>query len=308
MEKIYDLTIIGAGPAGLTAAIYAVRKKIHTLLLSKDLGGQASMSGNIENYLGFSLISGAELVLKFRSHLEEFKEDFDLMEGVEVVGLIKQDDNFVTTLADGRNFLSRSVIIASGRIPRLLNIPGEKEFLGKGVSTCATCDGPFAKGKTVAIIGGGNSALDAAIVVEKFAEKIYLVDINPELGGDLVLRNKVISSKKITVIHAAQSKRILANSFVVGLEYEDKISGEIKKIDVGMVFVEIGYIPSTSFDRLTEKDQWGQIKVDGDLQTSISGLFAAGDVNNLWGEQIIIAAGEGAKAALRASNFLSKKE
>lgn len=305
MEKVYDLIIIGAGPAGLTAAIYAARKKVNTLVISKDVGGQAAISGGIDNYLGFSLVEGPDLARKFREHIEELKEDLTLLEGVEVLGLIKQDDNFVVSVNDNRNFLSRTVIIASGRIPRMLGIPGEKEFLGKGVSTCATCDAPFAKGKTAAVIGGGNSAMDAALVLEKFAEKIYLVNINQELRGDGILKNKIASKEKIAVINSAQTTKILANSFVIGVEYIDKISNQTKSRQVEMVFIEIGYIPSTSFDKLTEKDQWGQIKVSGDLETSVKGVWAAGDVNNLWGEQIVIAAGEGSKAALKVAEYLS---
>src|SRR3990170_7582036 len=171
MDKKYDVIVVGGGPAGLTAAIYAVRKGLSTLIISKDIGGQAALSGDIENYLGFTMITGSDLTAKFREHIEKF-EHGNLLEGEEVKELTGTEGNWQVLTSDGKRYLAWAVIIASGRKPRLLDIPGEKEFLGKGVATCATCDAPLFRGKDVAVVGGGNSAMDAAASLFKVADKV----------------------------------------------------------------------------------------------------------------------------------------
>lgn len=306
MNNLYDVVIIGAGPAGITAAIYAVRKNLSTLLVSKDLGGQAAISGDIENYLGYSLIQGPELAQKFRQHLSEFKDGLTFLEGVELVNLKKVDGTFEVDTADGKTYQGKAVIIATGREPKLLGVPGEKEFLGRGVSTCAVCDAPLFRNKIVAVVGGGNSAMDAVYTLAKIAQKVYIININPELTGDEILRKQVLGASNVVHIGKAKTLKILGNGKVTGLEYQDLTTNETKQIQVDGVFIEIGYTPSTAFDKLTQKDQWGEIKVNEDLETGIPGLFAAGDVNNLWGEQIVIAAGEGSKAALKAADYLAR--
>ncbi len=311
---MYDVVIIGAGPAGIAAAIYAVRKTLKTLVLAKILGGQAAISGDIQNYLGYSLIQGPELAKKFREHLAEFKLGCTLIEGVEVTNLRKINNSsggphfFEVATIDGKKFQGKSVIIASGREPRLLGVPGEKEFLGKGVSTCATCDAPLFQDKTVAVVGGGNSAMEAIFSLLKIAKKIYIINFNPELRGDEVLKQQILSSPNVEHIPNVITHKILGDGKVTGIESVDTKTAETKRFDVDGVFVEIGYSAqgSTTFDKLTQKDDFGRIKVNSDLETGIGGLFAAGDVNNLWGEQIVIAAGEGAKAALKAGEYLAK--
>lgn len=305
---MYDVVIIGAGPAGISAAIYAVRKYLNTLVLTKILGGQAAISGDIENYLGYSLVTGPELAQKFRQHLEEFKEGCSLIEGIEVVNLKKDSEKnlFEVVTSNGKTYFGRAVIIASGKEPRLLGVPGEREFLGRGVSTCATCDAPLFRGKNVAVVGGGNSAMDAAYTLIKIAQKIYIINTNLELKGDDILKKQVMEADNVDHIGNAKTTKILGNGKVSGLEYQDAKNGEVKQISVDGVFIEIGYSPSVAFDKLTQKDQWNQIKVSDDLETGIGGLFAAGDVNNLWGEQIVIAAGEGAKAALKVAEYLAR--
>lgn len=304
---MYDLIIIGAGPAGLTAAIYAVRKKIKTLVISKDIGGQAAISGDIENYLGYAMITGPELAQKFRDHVKEF-EELELLEGYEVTNLEKVDPNFKITTNDGKTFESKAVIIASGKNPRLLGIPGEKEMLGRGVATCATCDAPLFAGKEVAVVGGGNSAMDAMFALTKVATKVYSINLNPELTGDEVLKKQVTEASNVEIIGNAATSAILNDGQkVTGIEIQDKTTQEKRQIPVQGVFIEIGQIPSVQFDKLTTKDKWQEIVTDSNtMMTNVPGVFTAGDVNDIWGEQIIIAAGEGSKAALRAAEYLAR--
>lgn len=307
MDNLYDLVIIGAGPAGLTAAIYVARKKTKTLVISKDIGGQAAVSGDIENYLGYTMITGPELAQKFREHVSEF-EELELLEGYEVTNLEKVDSTFKVTTQDGKTFEARAVLIASGRMPRLLGVPGEKEMLGRGVATCATCDAPLFRDKEVAVVGGGNSAMDAIVTLIKFAKKVYSININPDLTGDEYLKKQVDASSLVEKIPHAQTVQILNDGTkVTGIEIADKNTGGKRQIAVGGIFIEIGQIPSVAFDHLTEKDKWQEIVTDPDtMMTNVPGVFTAGDVNDIWGEQIVIAAGEGAKAGLRAAEYLAK--
>lgn len=301
---MYDIIIIGAGPAGMTAAIYAARKKLRTLLVTKQIGGQMIWSSDVENYTGFSLISGAELTLKFQDHLQHITEDLEIKEGVQVVSLERTVTTFTVTAADGALYYAKAVIIASGKEPRHLGIPGEEKFFGRGVAVCATCDAPLYKNKDVAVVGGGNSALDALLALSKVARRIYSINVNEALSGDELLKQKVESSPNITFYNQTQTISIAGEKGVTGLTVQRRGQGQ-ELLTVSGIFVEIGYTPSSSFDRITAKNEKGEIKVDGNLQTSVPGLFAAGDINDAWGEQIIIAAGEGAKAAIAVSNYLN---
>jgi alkyl hydroperoxide reductase subunit F len=292
---MYDVLIIGAGPAGMTAAIYAARKKLKTLVLAKQLGGQMVWSSEIDNYSGFSMVSGADLTLKFREHLLSVKEDLEFREGVEVVTLEKNITSFQVTDKTGQVYYARSIIIASGRNPRHLGIPGEEKFFGKGVAVCATCDAPLYKGKDVAVIGGGNSAMDAMLALSKVARRVYNLNINQALAGDAVLRQKVEALPNVVLHTQTKVLEILGSTTVSGVRVQG-LNQAAATLPVTGVFVEIGYEPSNSFDTLTEKNDHGEIKVDGNLKTSVDGIFAVGDINDAWGEQIIIAAGEGAKA------------
>lgn len=300
----FDTIIIGGGPAGLSAAVYAARKSLKVLLIAKNIGGSAAYAGSVENYLGFSVISGAELVAKFREDLEEFK-DIQVKEGVEVLGISGSFPEFTIKTGDGE-YQSKTVIIASGRVPKMLEIPGEKEYLGKGVAICATCDAPLYKSKDVAVVGGGNSALDAAYALTKIAKSAVIININNELEGDETLLQKIRASPNVKILNNYESIEIVGNQFVTGLKVRDKSSGEEKVLPLQGIFIEIGYTPSTLFDNLTQKNDQGEIVVDEAGATSIPGIWAAGDVNNLWGEQMIISAGEGAKAALAVAKFLAQ--
>lgn len=302
---MYDVIIIGAGPAGMTAAIYTARKKLNTLVLAKESGGQMAWSSDIENYSGFTMISGAELTNKFMEHLTLLKENLEVKLGIEVVNLEKNITSFMVEDKAGRQYFAKSVLIASGRTPKHLGIPGEQELYGHGVSSCATCDGPLYKNKTVAIIGGANSALDAALSLSKFASRIIIVNRNQDLAGDLILIEKVKMLTNLRLFNNTNTTAIFGDNQVTGIEIEE--FGKAKQsLPVDGVFIEIGYEPSHFYEHMTKKNEHEEIVVDENLMTSVPGIFAAGDVNNLWGQQIVIAAGEGAKAALSVSDYLQK--
>jgi alkyl hydroperoxide reductase subunit F len=302
----FDVIIIGAGPAGLSAAVYAVRKALKVLVISKDIGGQAAKSGDVENYLGFSMIKGADLMVKFKEDVEQFQgEGLWLKEGVEVTGVEGEESNF-TVKAGTNEYHGRTVIIASGRVPRMLGIKGEKEFFGRGVATCATCDAPLFQGREVAVIGGGNSAIDAAYSLLKLAKSVKIINIGEQLKGDEVMLKNVTGASNVEVFNNTSTLEITGDKFVTGLKVQNKETHQEQVLPVDGVFVEIGWVPAVDFVPQLAKDKQNQIMVDEFGLTNVPGIWAAGDVNNLWGEQIIIAAGEGAKVALSVAEHIAK--
>lgn len=306
LPQIFDTIIVGAGPAGIAAAIYTVRKNLKVLVLTKEIGGQAALSGDIENYPGFTMITGADLAKQFRMELANFEDNgLWVKEGVEVVELGGADPKFSVKTSDNKEYLGMTVIIASGRIPRKLGVPGEDKLWGKGVATCATCDAPFFKDKDVAIVGGGNSALDGAFSLLKVARSVTIINNIDNLRGDEILLKNVTTSPKVKILNNHQVLEILGDQAVGGVKVKDG-SGKEEILTVSGVFIEIGWTPSTNFDKLTDKNESGEIEVDEYGATSVPGIYAAGDVNNIWGEQIVIAAGEGAKTALRVAEHISK--
>ncbi len=301
---MHDLIIIGAGPAGLTAAIYAARKKLNTLVLAKDVGGQAALSWEVENYLGYNLVSGAELVKKFREHVEKFGVDFK--EGKEVTSLRPVDSGFEVSAGEEK-FQGRAVIVASGKTPKRLNVPGEKEFAGRGVAYCATCDAPLFKGKDVAVVGGGNAALDATFQLTKIANRVYLINTDPVLGGDEVTREKVKSSDRVEILNNSETIEIKGEKFVSAIVVKE--SDKSREIPVQGIFVEIGSVPVVEFlQGIVELNESNEIKVSNRNETSVPGIFAAGDCTDVLEKQIIIAAGEGSKAALSAYSYLVRRK
>ena len=198
MKKIYDLIIIGAGPAGITAAVYAARKKMDILVITKDIGGQASWSGDIQNYTGYQFISGPELATKFEEHMRKF--DFEIKENEEVKELIFRKGTFLVK-TDKKNYQAKAAIVASGKKSRELGVPGEQEFKNKGLTYCATCDGPLFAGRDVAVIGGGNSALDAALQLIKIANRIYIINFTDNLTGDGIMQEKIRADKKVSIFN-----------------------------------------------------------------------------------------------------------
>jgi alkyl hydroperoxide reductase subunit F len=301
---MYDLIIIGAGPAGITAAVYAARKQMNFCVISKDIGGQAAWSGDIENYTGYQFISGPELAAKFEEHLRQYK--IDLKESEGVVSLTRKDKAIMVVKTDKGEYESRTVIIASGKKSKELGVPGEKEFKNKGVTYCATCDGPLFSGKDVAVIGGGNSALDAALQMVRLAKHTYLINSFPAITGDAVMREKVASSQTISILNSAEIVAIEGDKFVNALRIRRE--GAEERLSLQGIFVEIGLIPNSDFAKEIKTNDYGEIKIDCRNQTNIPGVFAAGDVTNVPEKQIIIAAGEGAKACLSAFRYLAQQK
>ena len=297
---MYDLIIIGAGPAGITAAIYAVRKRIESLIITTDIGGQTALSGDVENYTGYQFITGPELVLKFEEHLRKF--NIALKENEAVREIAKTAGGIIQVKTTKGLYETKSVIIASGKRSRELNVPGEKEFKNKGLTYCATCDGPLFSGKDVAVIGGGNSALDAAIQLIRIANKVYIINIAPELTGDAVMREAVQGSDKVSVFNSAKVEEVLGERMVSAIKIKKRDKESL--LSVQGVFVEIGLIPNSDFIPGINKNNSGEIIVNSRNETNISGIFAAGDVTDVPEKQIVIAAGEGAKAALGVFKYL----
>lgn len=296
-----DLVIIGAGPAGMTAAVYAARKRIDTLVLTKNVGGMVVMSAGIENYMGYTLISGAELMSKFEDQVEEFGVPIDY----RLVDRVSKENNvFHLTLEDGEVIQAKSVIVATGRSPRRLNVPGEKEFIGRGVTYCSICDAPLFVKMDVVVFGGGNSALGAAEQLLKIAGKVYVVSM-AGWSADPILQERVLRSEKTVVYKGYDPVSIEGNSVVEKVKIRNKKTGEEIEIPARGVFVEIGSEPNSGLVKdLAKINDRQEVMVDCSNYTSVEGLFAAGDVTSAPEKQVIVAAGEGAKAALSAYNYL----
>ena len=299
---MYDLIIIGAGPAGITSSVYAARKQMDILVITQDIGGQAALSGDIENYTGYQFITGPELAAKFEEHMRKF--DIALKEN-ELVTEVKKIDDKIMVTTEHAAYEARAVIVASGKRPRELNVPGEDEFKNKGLTYCATCDAPLFRGKDVAIIGGGNSALDAALQLMKIAPHIYIINITSSLGGDPIMREKVEESKIVTIFNNSEVTAILGEKMVNGIKIRRE--GREETLPVEGIFVEIGLIPNSEFAKELKQNQYGEIMVNSRNETNIPGIFAAGDVTDVPEKQIVIAAGEGSKAALNVFRYLSSR-
>lgn len=308
MSSIYDIIIIGGGPAGMTAGVYAARKKLKTLMLTKDIGGQAAWSSDVENYLGFTLITGAHLVEKFEHHLEQFKDVLEMRLVTKgVTELKKNKDYFSVHTGDGHNEKAKAVIIAGGKLPRPLGVPGEKEFLNRGVTYCAWCDGPLFAGKDVAIIGGGNSALDAALNIGRVVKSIVMVNVTPQLTGDAIMIDKITKAAHIRVLNDTEVTKINGEKFVSSITVQNHKEKKPSDIPVAGVFVEVGSLPATDYLKGTVKlNEFGEIIIDKNNTTSMAGVFAAGDITNITEKQIVIAAGEGAKASICAGKYLAR--
>ncbi|MFC1666499.1 NAD(P)/FAD-dependent oxidoreductase [Candidatus Omnitrophota bacterium] len=300
MSIVYDLIIIGAGPSGITAAVYAARKKMRFLVISKDIGGQAALSGDIENYTGYQFVTGPELAIKFEEHMRKY--NFEIKENEEALEVAKKKD-LVFVKTDKSNYQSKTVIVSSGKRSRELGVTGEKEFKNKGLTYCATCDGPLFSGKDVAVIGGGNSALDAVLQLINIANRVYIINITSSLNGDEVMLEKVRQNKKVSILNNSRVTAVLGKSFVDSIKVEKDKKEE--SLAVEGIFVEIGLVPNSEFINALDKNISKEIKVNSRNETNVSGIFAAGDVTDVAEKQIIIAAGEGSKAALSAFKYLN---
>ncbi|MEK7616192.1 MAG: FAD-dependent oxidoreductase [Patescibacteria group bacterium] len=291
---MYDLVIIGGSTAGTAAAIYAARRGLNFKVVTKDFNGELATSGEIGNWPGIPETNGIELAQKFREHLEFLGVSID--EDIEIKKIEKKNGSF---LVDG--YETKTVIIATGAHPRELNIPGEKEFRNKGVSYCTTCDGPIFAGKVVATIGGGNSALESALMLADLCKKVYVINKNPQFKGDAVLIDNLQNKPNVEIIYSALTKEIIGNEFVTGLRYNDR------EITVDGIFVHIGMIANSAMaPEGVEKNNFGEIVINQSCETNIPGLYAAGDVTNMQYKQNPIAAGQGVTALLSAVSYLNR--
>jgi len=303
VDTLYDLIIAGAGPAGITASVYAARKRMSLSVLTGDIGGQTVWSGDIENYTGYQFISGVDLAGKLEEHIKQYS--IEVREG-ETVTEVRKEGSKIHTFTSKGEYVSKTLIIASGKRSRELGVPGEKEFRSRGLAYCATCDGPLFAGKDVAVIGGGNSALEAAMQLIRIAKKVYIVNLAETLTGDAILIEKIERSGLVTLINGASVTAVKGGRFVESIDIAGR--GRTETLSVQGVFVEIGLIPNTDFKSDIELNSKGEIKVDSGNRTNIPGIFAAGDVTDVPEKQIIIAAGEGAKAALSAFNHIARSK
>jgi len=304
VEGKVDVLIIGAGPAGMTAAVYLARKKLSSAIVTKDIGGQVAWTLAIENYMGYQYITGRELTAKFEEQVRQFPIPIIIDEVRELrVG----SEGFIAATEGGRNIESRTVIVASGKRPRELGVPDERKFIGRGLSYCATCDGPLFANQDIAVCGGGNSAVQAAIEMGQIASKVYVISRSPWRADPIVI-DKAEQVKVLEKRTGYEVLGVLGEAKVEGLRIRERASGKEEILAVKGVFVEVGLKPNTEFLRgIVELNEWGEVVVNCDCETNVPGLFAAGDVTQVHEKQIVVAAGEGAKAALSAHEYLLKK-
>ncbi len=302
---LYDLIIVGGGPAGITAGIYAHRQRLKTLLITKDFGGQiARKTIAVENWPGNINISGKDLVKNFREHIESC--GIEIVKPDEVSKVIKEDEIFDVFTEGGKKFQTRTVLVATGADPRPLEIPGEKEFIGRGVSYCVLCDGAFFRDKAVAVIGGGNSAFEAVLFLANYAKKVYVLERQEKIPAFKDLQEKALKTGKVEIVTNVYSKKIKGNKQVEELIYEDRKNKKQKRLKIDGIFVEIGNAPATSFVKeLVDFSKYDEIVVDPkSCGTKTKGLFAAGDVTDVFPKQIVVAAGQGCQAAVNAYKYL----
>ena len=300
-----DVTIIGAGPAGVAAAIYTARKGLKVTMVADRIGGQVKDTQDIENLISVPLTTGSELSANFEKHLHEY--DITLKEHVSVKEISEtEDENYRIHLNTGETFETRSIILATGAQWRKLGVPGEDENVGKGVAYCAHCDGPFFKGKDISVIGGGNSGIEAALDLAGIVKHVTVLEFADDLKADQVLINKAKEKANIDIITSAATQEIKAqDGKVTSIVYQDRSSSETKELDVSAVFVQIGLVPNTAFVKgFVDLNRFGEIEIDERCRTDRKGIFACGDVTTVPFKQINIAMGEGSKAALSAFEYL----
>jgi len=298
-SKVYETIIIGAGIAGLTAAIYASRKRMNYLIFSEDFGGQINISGEIENYPGFAKTNWVEFGKRFQ---EQIKYN-NIKINYESIKNITKSKNVFEVRTNKTIYKTHTVILCSGARARELNVSGEKRLLGKGLTYCAICDGPLFKNKTVAVIGGGDSAMEAVDFLKDIVKKIYIITINPELRGHEYLIERVKKTKNARLITNATTKEISGDKSVTAIKYEQ--DNKVKQLNVQGIFVEIGRIPNTELvTRFVNLDKDRHVVVNKFSETNVPGFFAAGDCTDIHAYQFIIAAGQGCTALLRAVNYL----
>jgi len=302
----YDLIIIGGGPAGVAAGVYAARKKIKTLLITENFGGQSIVSADIQNWIGIKSISGMELAKNLEEHLRA-QEGIEITEGELTAKVSKIDDGFQVETKSGKSFDTKTVLVTSGSRRRRLGVPGEDKFDGRGVAYCSICDAPVFKDKDVAVVGSGNAGLEAVVDLLPYATRIYLLVRGGVLKGDAVTQERIKNDPKTQIIFGAETQEIVGDKFVTTLRYKNSVSGAVKELSVQGVFVEIGIVPnSESVKDLVQTSQSNEIVVDPRTQrASMEGIWAAGDVTDSPYRQNNISAGEAIKAVLNIYDYLT---
>jgi alkyl hydroperoxide reductase subunit F len=296
---MYDLLIIGGGPAGTSAGVYASRKQLKTLFITSDWGGQSIVSTDIQNWIGTPSISGNKLAENLRKHLETYAgEHVEIKSGVMVTGLKKNENGYEVTLSDGSTNVGRAVLIASGSVRRKLDVPGADKFEHKGLTYCASCDGPMFTGQDVAVIGGGNAGFETAAQLLAYCKSVTLLQHGPEYKADPVTVGKVLANEHMTGILNVEIEGVQGDTFISGITYKDQTTGEESTLPVTGVFVEIGMVPSTDFAAdIVERDKYNRVVIDPWTQkTSAEGVWAAGDCTNARYHQNNIAAGDAVRA------------
>ncbi len=305
-EVIYDLLILGGGPAAMSAAVYAARKMMNLAIITRDFGGQVRETSEVENWLGFQSINAKDLVDMFEEHVKSF--DIAVSLGASITDVRKDEETFKVYTDDGKTYSSHTVIVATGKRHRPLNVPGEKDLVGRGIAYCATCDAPFFKGKKVVIAGGGNSAFTTAIDLLKVGAEVTLINFIKGWQADAALQGRVKQSDKVILLDYHQLVMIEGKDRVTAVVIKNRENEKEEKLDTNGVFVEIGLLPNNeSVKNLVKLNEQGEVIVDCSCRTSVKGLFGAGDVTTVPHKQIIIAASEGAKAALSAYDYLINK-
>ena len=302
-KSAFDVLVVGGGPAGAAAAIYAARKGIRTGVVAERFGGQVMDTMAIENFISVKYTEGPKLVASLEEHVKEY--EVDVMNLQRVAGVVPGENLHEVKMENGATLKAKTLIVATGARWREMNVPGEQEFRGKGVAYCPHCDGPLFKGKRVAVIGGGNSGVEAAIDLAGIVGHVTLLEFADDLRADAVLQRKLYSLPNVTVIKSAQTTEVTGADKVNGLVYKDRVSGETHRVELEGIFVQIGLLPNTDFLKgAVELSRFGEVVVDAKGQTSVPGIFAAGDCTTVPYKQIIIAMGEGAKASLSAFDHL----
>ncbi len=297
---MYDLIIIGGGPAGIAAGIYAARKKMSTLLITDGLGGQSVVSAEIQNWIGTPSISGFDLAKNLEGHLRAQK-GIEIVDDDRVMAVQKKEDgSFSLATKNAKTYETKYILLVSGSSRKKLGVPGEAAFEGKGVVYCSICDAPLFGEKTVAVVGGGNSALESVIDLLPYASKIYLMIRSEILKGDPITQEKIKNEPKVEIVWNAVVQGVEGKDLVTGITYQNVKSGEIKELPLDGVFVEIGLLPNSDFVKdLVDRDAYGAVKVDAKTQaTSCPGIWAAGDVSDVLYKQNNISAGDAIKAVL----------
>ena len=308
-REFYDLIVVGGGPAGLSAALYAAREGVETLIIERSgVGGQAGTTERIENYLGFTQgVGGAELADAMRAHAERF--EVEILPAQAVTGISVQGDYKMVVTESGDEYCARAMLLTPGATYRRLNVPGEDDLIGAGIHFCATCDGPFYKGQDLVVVGGGNSGIEEGLFLTKFANKVTVLEVRDRLGASQILQEKAASHPQIEIRLSTTVEEFKGNGKLSSVVVKDVNTEEIEELRPGAVFIFIGLLPNTDFLRGTvDVDQWGSITTGPTLETSLEGVYAAGDARSGSTKQVVSAVGEGATAALMIRQYLEKTQ